>query len=156
MQVRFVLGLHKQSGSSLMLAVFILVVMSLLASALMKMLSSSHESVVVEVYGTRALMAANTGVELMVSRIFPINATALVESDLVQNACGDLSSNPLTGALPNNSGMTHCSYNVSCTDTVVQVDGSDVRFYRFNSVGSCEFDDWTSVRQVQVEAKTVL
>ncbi len=156
MRLRFCRSLDKQAGSSLMLAVFILVVMSLLASALMKMLSSSHESVVVEVYGTRALMAANAGVELMVSSIFPINVTALSEADLVQNTCSDLTNNPITGSLPSTAGMSHCSYSVSCSDMVEQVDGSDVRFYRFNSVGSCDIDGWTSVRQVQVEAKTIL
>ncbi|AWB68808.1 hypothetical protein C2869_21460 [Saccharobesus litoralis] len=154
-------GLVKHQGSALTLAVFIIVVMALLASALIKMLSSSNESVAVEVYGARALQAATTGVEYMSSLIFPTDASATDTGAIASNACSDLSATTLNVTLPTSStlGLAGCSFSVTCQDRVIDVadaaPAENVRYYRFVSTGTCDATDWSASRTVQVEAKAL-
>ena len=61
------------SGSALVIAIFVLVIMTLIGSALIRMQSSSAETVVYEVMGTRAYAAAQTGIQWQLTEIFPLN-----------------------------------------------------------------------------------
>ena len=64
-------------GSALIMAVFVIVVMTVLGAALMRILSASAESVAYEVLGTRALAAAQTGAQWQLQQVFPLNSGAL-------------------------------------------------------------------------------
>ncbi|NTS75870.1 hypothetical protein HR060_03230 [Catenovulum sp. SM1970] len=143
----------KQQGSGIVLAIFLILVMSLLATALIRQLSSTNESVAVEVFGTRALMAANIGVEVMASNLFPIDATATSSDDFVAQACP--ATNPIQANLPAQQGMENCSYSVSCALLDENVNNQSVRFYRIISLGQCDVGDWQTSRTVQVEAKVL-
>lgn len=145
-----------QQGSALVLALFVVVVMSLLSTTLIRMLDSSQESVVVEVFGTRALLAANTGIERMAAAIFPLDDTVTSSDQLPVIRCADVFP-PLQGSLPSqpNLGMAGCSYTVMCEDNEFDVAGQSVVYYRFTSVGSCSVGDWQTSRQIKVEAKAL-
>ncbi|WP_256261103.1 MSHA biogenesis protein MshP [Shewanella sp. NIFS-20-20] len=67
------LSVRGQQGSVLVIAIFVITVMFLLASALVRVLNDGEESLVLEVWGTRALFAANSGAEAGLARLFPIN-----------------------------------------------------------------------------------
>lgn len=54
---------RRQQGSMLIMAIFMIVVLTLLVSALGRVLSSSSQTTAVEVRATRALMAAQSGLE---------------------------------------------------------------------------------------------
>ena len=145
-----------QQGSALVLALFVIVVMSLLAATLLRLLDSSQESVVVEVFGTRASLAANTGIERMAATIFPLDSTATSSDELPVVRCSDITQ-PLQATLPSNAdiGMTNCSYSVICDDNQFDIAGQTVVYYRFTSVGTCNVGDWQTSRQIQVEAKAL-
>ncbi|WP_111978312.1 hypothetical protein [Algibacillus agarilyticus] len=150
----------KQGGSALVLALFIIVVMSVLASSLVKMLSATNESVAVEVYGTRALLAATTGVDYMLAQLFPIDASATDTASVNTLACADITS-PYSFTLPTstNLGMANCSFTASCFDLVVDVNASatveNVRYYRVESIGTCDVGEWQTSRKIEVEAKAL-
>ena len=54
---------QSQRGSALIVAIFVIVVTSLLVATLSGLLRTSNESVVTEVYGTRAFTAAQSGLQ---------------------------------------------------------------------------------------------
>lgn len=62
-----------QQGSSLVIAIFILVVMLLLGVALTRVLSTSSETIAYEVVGARAYQAANIGLQRRLTELFPLN-----------------------------------------------------------------------------------
>ena len=65
------LNKSNHSGSALVIAIFVLVIMTLIGSALIRMQSSSAETVVYEVMGTRAYAAAQTGIQWQLTEVFP-------------------------------------------------------------------------------------
>ena len=66
----------EQRGSMLVIALFVIIVMALLGLTLSRLLSSSSDAIIHEVYGQRALNAARAGVEEQIALAFPINGSA--------------------------------------------------------------------------------
>ncbi|MFT5755747.1 MAG: MSHA biogenesis protein MshP [Alteromonadaceae bacterium] len=143
---------HKQKGSSLVMAIFVIVVLSLLGSALVQVLSTSSEAIAQEVLGTRALAAANSGMQGHLQKIFPLTG-------------GD-SCPPITTPLPtynfsNVKGLYTCSAVVTCEPYITKL--NEIAYYRVISTGSCGVGDIEatsfnksiviSSRTVQVEAR---
>lgn len=138
----------KQQGSAILLALFILVVLALLAISLLRLLSDSNRSVANEVYGTRALLAAHSGVELGLVTLFPL-------TNGQGEACwnGDLT---YSGGLANQPGLPNCSVAVQCTSTL----GPDGQtYYRITSEGVCSTSSGANeeaifvARTLEVEAR---
>ena len=63
--------LASQRGSAIMVALFVIVIMALLAAAMGRFLVDSGEKNTVEVRGVRALMAAQSGLEIALYRLYP-------------------------------------------------------------------------------------
>ncbi len=127
-----------QSGSSLVMALFIIVLMSVLLLALGRQLISSSTSVSIEVQGNRAFNAAQSGLQLGLAQLFPLNATA---------SCAAVSASFSF----NQPGLQSCAATVSC----LQVNNPDVLtrpLYRLTSAGSCQAGDLKSSRVVVMEA----
>ena len=61
----------RMRGSALMIALFVIVVMALLAAAMGRFLVDSGEKNTVEVRSVRALLAAQSGLEVALYRLFP-------------------------------------------------------------------------------------
>ena len=59
---------NKQKGSALVLAIFIIVVMTLLGTALVRMISTNAETIVYEVVGIRAYQAAQAAIQRAAAR----------------------------------------------------------------------------------------
>lgn len=112
----------KQLGSSLIIAVFIIVVMSLLAASLSRNISSSSAQVNNEVLGTRALFAAESGNEKALAQIFP-TATGAVSS------CVASQQMYLTTI-----GFGQCTVISTCA---TQISGG-VSYYYISSTGACK------------------
>ena len=143
---------HKQSGSALLLTLFILVVLILLGSALMRVLSTSSESIAQEVIGTRAYMAANSAMQAELQKLFPLNTTPPVCN---LSFAYDFSASGLAiEGLPNCKATTQCILYATNPITLEE-------FYRLTSTGKCESatlaSDSKSVvvssRTIQVEAR---
>jgi MSHA biogenesis protein MshP len=134
----------KQSGSALVVAIFIIIVISILGAALVNILDSSQESVAYEVLGTRAYTAAQSGVQWQLGQIFPVGAS----SDAV-NGCSAASPPVIT----NIDGLKGCSIvdPVACTEFTHK----SVRYFTVTSTGECNIDGEITSRTVEVEARSL-
>jgi len=135
----------KQQGFSLVMAVFILVVLALLAAAMMNIFSAGADSVAREVLSSRALMAADSGVQRKLHEIFPPGG--------VSN----------TGACVSGSGTTYNDFGglqgcsnalvvVTC-DFVPVVIVDTINYFTINSQGRCGPTAAPAVRVVEVQAR---
>lgn len=126
-----------QRGSALVMAIFVITVMFLLAAALINIVSDGDASVNQEVWGTRALAAANSGADAALALLFPLDASP--------GTC------PATSIWtpPNTVGFSGCRVNLSCNSFVV---GSETQF-RISSEAICESGPMRVRRQVEVEAR---
>ena len=122
----------------IVIALFIIVVMSLLGIAMTQVLSASSDAVIHEVHGVRALNAAQSGVQAKVAQAFPLSGVGSCDDTLDL----DLSSVP---------GLENCTVRATCSLT--PFDGGNINYYRFNSVGTCAAGDIVASREVAVDAK---
>jgi MSHA biogenesis protein MshP len=136
-------SIKNQQGSALAIAVFIIVITSMLAAALIKMLSSTADSVAYGVIGTRAFQAAQTGVQLKLAQIFPLGSGAVTCAVADFNGIPDISSV---------NGLENCTITVVCNSDIV-IDA--VTYYTVTSTGSCSVADVTTSRTIEVGAKSL-
>lgn len=133
-------ALNKQQGSMLITALFVIIVMSLLGLTLARLLSSSSDAVTHEIYGIRAMNAAQSALQMKISQAFPLDgSTAICESATI-----DISFN----AIP---GLENCSAVATCTDEDFTED--NVIYYQFESTGTCTASDVITTRTVAVDGK---
>lgn len=131
-----------QRGSMLVMAIFIMLVMALLGLTMINVIGASSRSVVDEVLGTRAMMAAQSGLQQVATQAFPLG------NDSVQ--CDTAISSP--AGFSQRGGLQSCRYTARCTTQDVVKAGVDHYFYRFSSTGICQAGDvWVS-RTVSMDA----
>lgn len=122
------LSIKSQQGSVLVIAIFIIVVLGLLLSALANILNTSQQSVSYEVLGIRAQATANAGLEAGLYRVLRNS----VACNVIPAA-----STPLTATIDNTVvGLAQCSVSVTCNQRAV-VNGSTATYYILNSTGTC-------------------
>jgi MSHA biogenesis protein MshP len=129
------------------IAIFIIIVFSVLGAALVNMLDSSQEGVAYEVLGTRAYTAARTGVQWQLAQLFPvgINSKSVETCEIALNKPPDISNIP---------GLQGCRIvdPIECEDFLH--DGN-VRYYTITSVGQCDIDGEVTSRVIEVEARSM-
>lgn len=132
----------KHSGSALVIAIFVLVIMTLIGSALIRMQSSSAETVVYEVMGTRAYAAAQTGIQWQLTQIFPLNTTGatLCSTNIVEPTISGV------------TGLENCSFKISCDSSISHV---DVQYYTIKSTGSCDVAGVVTSRTIEIQARSI-
>jgi MSHA biogenesis protein MshP len=136
---------NAQKGSALVIAIFIIIVISLLGAALVNMLRSSQEKVAYEVLGTRAYTAAQSGVQWQLSETFPLNSNAVAcKSQTVIDST--------TPSFNGTKGLTQCSVSVSCSD----FERTGIRYFTIKSTGQCDIDGEVTARTIEVEARSLL
>lgn len=137
----------KQSGSMLVIAIFTLVVLSLLGLAMIRLTATASNTVVTEVYGLRAYNAANTGLEVMLMQEFPHGGGAGDCEDLASDTLAEVSLNSI-------SGLENCSYTVQCRNSAenVVIAGVSRDLILFHSVGKCTVGDFIASRTITIEA----
>jgi MSHA biogenesis protein MshP len=135
---------NRQSGSALVIAIFVIIVLSLLGAALVKILDSSQESVAFEVLGTRAYNAAQTGIQWQLAQLFPLDGNIKM--------CSEISNTPpvISGV----AGFEGCEIQLtvsSCVDFLH--DGA--RYYTITSTGQCSVGAELTSRTLEVEARSL-
>ena len=130
-------SLKKQSGFSLPVAIFILILMALIAAAVVSIYSKSLDGVSQEVLSTRAFYAAESGAQHVLGQLFPLAGGA---ANCQANSSLSFSAN----------GLNNCQAAMSCNSTTI---GSQV-FYNIQSTGDCSTGSTRAVREVQIMART--
>ena len=132
----------KQRGSMLVIAIFVIIVFSLLGLTLTRLLASSSDAIIHEVYGLRALNAARTGVEQAISSAFPLHPAT--------PSCSAAPVAPVNFN-PNIKGLENCSYQAGC-QAITVTDVATYTYYRFESTGSCLVGEILVSRRISVDA----
>ena len=123
------LAMAAQRGSAIMIALFVIVIMGLLAAAMGRFLLDSSEKNTLEVRSVRALMAAQSGLEIGLYRLYPND-----HWDAQQ--CAALTAIPF--AVP---GLVDCNVVLTCKPVVVSAAGGTQTGYSFQSTGACGHSD---------------
>ncbi|WP_287146427.1 MSHA biogenesis protein MshP [Aeromonas sp.] len=111
-----------------MIALFVIVVMALLAAAMGRFLVDSSEKNTVEVRSVRALLAAQSGLEVALYQLFPNRPTTLPS-----NRCSLV----LITRQFSEHGLTGCQVVVSCKEIAVTYNNQPSTGYRLQSMGQC-------------------
>ena len=121
--------LASQRGSAIMIALFVIVIMALLAAAMGRFLVDSGEKNTVEVRGVRALMAAQSGLEIALYQLFPNRSGAELPA-----ACTRVAA---SRAFDKDPGLSGCRVSVSCNEIQASQGGETSTTYRLTSLGTC-------------------
>ncbi|MCJ8349797.1 PilX N-terminal domain-containing pilus assembly protein [Moritella sp.] len=134
----------QQQGSMLVIAIFIIVVISLLAASLSRILSSTADSVANEVYSAKAYYAADSGMEYGIYQVLNglvcVNFPATTVISDTDNLQFDISQNV---------GLENCSVAVTC-QSIQLTSGS--QFY-LRATGICDGGKIVAQHQVEAEVK---
>ena len=151
-------NIARQKGNLLVITLVIIVVLLMLGLALVKILSASAQQNVIEYYGARAYMAAQSGLENALTELFPLNNPA-------QN-CAAVSTTPVFQA----TYLENCAVTLSCKQYLAVPDSSNsagtVSIFYLQSTAicapiscaagaACRKDYWQTQRTLSVEAKTL-
>ena len=130
----------RQGGASIIVAVFVLVVLSFLGAAMFNLLAAGNDSVAREILSTRALFAAESGAQRRLNEVF-IGAAA----------CGACSAGgTFTDYGGGGNWYDSCTASVSCCS---YSPGNGVTYYELSSTGSCGPAADRAVRTVEVQAR---
>ncbi|GIU08189.1 MSHA biogenesis protein MshP [Shewanella sp. c952] len=145
----------KQTGSALVIGVFIITVMFLLAATLINVLDDADQEISIEVWGTRAFAAANSGADRALATLFPVDGSA--------GSC----SNPPLWEIGNDTslvGFHGCEVLMTCSATTTNSSQNNMTQYLITSTATCSSGQCNSgsdsdascirvSRKVEVEAR---
>lgn len=132
----------KQQGSMIVMALFVIVVVGLLASALINIISASSNSTLHQVYGLRAKQAAESGIQDLMFSSFPTDGSAV--------ACNTTQFSP--ASFSDVKGLSTCSYRATCVTETISFGSVDRLHFKFSSTGSCEINTHIVNRTLSVDA----
>jgi MSHA biogenesis protein MshP len=115
-------------------AIFLILVVGVLVVAILRMVRTSADAFALDVVNQRALLAAESGAELGLNRIF---------APAGSGACGNWNWD-LGG-----TGLTACRAVVTCTTEVVAA----VSYYTLESSGRCDLGGVVAERRLLVRAQ---
>jgi MSHA biogenesis protein MshP len=150
----FINGAKKQQGSALVIAVFIIVVMTLLVGALSRLLSSSSESVSYEVLGTRAFFAAQSGLEQGLVQIFPLDgggSYCAIGQGLVTDPSTEGMADEQQLSFAITPGLQGCQAVLYCKSGRKSAEATETIYYQLTSTGQCGSGQLQSSRTIQME-----
>ncbi|MDF2179130.1 type II secretory pathway protein [Aliiglaciecola sp. CAU 1673] len=128
-----------QQGSMLMISLVILVVMSLLAATLLRLLSASADTLVYEAYGLRALQSARAGLDNQLVALFPTSGAS--QCQVIDTNLGTL------------DGFSGCRFTSRCQHK--SYDGGAIQYYRLTSTGLCQAEGFEVSRTLSVDAREI-
>ncbi|WP_339015969.1 MSHA biogenesis protein MshP [Aeromonas popoffii] len=130
-----------------MIALFVIVVMALLAAAMGRFLVDSGEKNTVDVRSVRALLAAQSGLEIALYQLFPNRPTAPPA-----DRCSLVQAPPQFS----NPGLVGCQVAVSCQEVPVTYNNQSSTGYRLESVGTCGSSDLNSANPDFAVSRTLM
>jgi len=146
-----------QQGSALVIAVFIIVVMTVLGLALVRMLNTSSESVAYEVIGTRAYATAQTGIQWAGGKVFPLGTGSALHCDgttvsAISTGSGVEEALTPPSGIKNSAGLANCKISeLKCND--LKYNG--VTYFTITSTGQCDVSGIITSRSIVIEARSL-
>jgi len=135
----------KQHGFLLPLALFILVVMGVLALTISRTSIQTQTSSIQEFMNVQAFYAAESGAQRGMNHLFDPNSTPTRAN--VDSQCNGLNQTYTFTA----NGLKTCTAEVACTFTTDADAPDDIRsFYTITSKGSCGVDQYRAERTIEV------
>ena len=134
---------RKQQGGALIVSIFVIVVMSVMAAAMIRIDWSSQDVITKEVLGTRAWFTAHSGNEMMLNALFPPGNTEA-------NAAACVTS---TAFAPVNN--YNCRATVNCTQNTVSRAGSTIATFYLESTATCGSGKLQVTRTQEAWAKDI-
>ncbi|ERM59655.1 hypothetical protein [Vibrio cyclitrophicus] len=126
-----------QQGSVLVVAVFVIVVMGFLATSLVQVQWSNHDTLTRKQLGTQAWLLAHSANEWALTQIYPLTVSPAVSTS-VSTVCSNLNSNQVS------SGMsTICTVDQLTCSQIGVLDS--VGFFKIESTAICG----SGINQVQ-------
>ncbi len=131
---------RSQQGSVYIVAIFVVVVMGMLAMNLNRIQWSSNDTLSRELIGTKAWFLANSGVEWALTQLYPLNQSGLI-ADL-EVRCGDIqrSSSVAAPYLIAQVDVNCHSLSVQC-DTInggeLNLIPNELRYFKVTSTAIC-------------------
>lgn len=136
-------AVKKQRGSLTIIAIFVVVVLALLGLSLADQLRTNSQTLVYEVLGARAMLAAQTGLQTLASKSFPLDADEVICNDTAGSSfdVSDL------------AGLQNCSFTTRCDTKTIEInDVETMWFYQFESTGVCQGGGQWASRTLAQEA----
>ncbi|WP_417683159.1 pilus assembly PilX family protein [Pseudidiomarina aquimaris] len=136
-----------QRGAALAIALFVLLIVALLGLTLVRALNDSANAVASDVLGTRAQLAAQSGVQLLMTELYPLDA------GLNTSVCPARVSNEppvVRNYTFSADGLTQCSTSVRCSQLQLNSPYSGTHI-RIIAEGSCNGGDFTYSKRILVE-----
>ncbi|WP_146442361.1 MSHA biogenesis protein MshP [Vibrio kanaloae] len=131
---------HKKSsqqGSVLVVAIFVIVVMGFLATSLVQVQWSNHDTLTRKQLGTQAWLLAHSANEWALTQVYPLTVSPAVSTS-VSTVCNTLNANQVS------SGMsTICTVDQLTCSQIGVLD--DVGFFKIESTAICG----SGINQVQ-------
>lgn len=124
----------QNQGFSLVAALFVIIVLGLLAAALFRMTQTANIAVAQETLSIRAFFAAESGAQSTAMQIFPLSGAGTCANQTINFT---------------NSGLIGCRATVQCVSYTA--DGET--FYEVNSQGQCSSGDLQTSRTLEVMLK---
>ncbi|UPR55485.1 MSHA biogenesis protein MshP [Vibrio sp. ED004] len=126
-----------QQGSVLVVAVFVIVVMGFLATSLVQVQWSNHDTLTRKQLGTQAWLLTHSANEWALTQVYPLTVSPAVSTS-VSTVCSNLNSNQVS------SGMSSiCTVDQLTCSQIGVLDG--VGFFKIESTAICG----SGVNQVQ-------
>ncbi|CDT63362.1 putative MSHA biogenesis protein MshP [Vibrio coralliirubri] len=126
-----------QKGSVLVVAIFVIVVMGFLATSLVQVQWSNHDTLTRKQLGTQAWLLAHSANEWALTQVYPLTVSPAVSTS-VSTVCSSLNSNPVSGGM-----STICTVDQLTCRQIGVLDG--VGFFKIESTAICG----SGVNQVQ-------
>ncbi|MDY6978299.1 MAG: hypothetical protein SV201_00345 [Pseudomonadota bacterium] len=145
-------GSRRQSGFSLPLAVFIIVIMALIGTAMVSLSQTGQRSVASEVQSIRTFYAAETGAQTAVAQLLPLDgsnpgctaALSIFDPPSPKSTCAVTEEDAsMTISTPELSG---CTIDLCCA--ALTLAGDD--YYRITSDADCSFAGNDTRRRIEV------
>jgi MSHA biogenesis protein MshP len=137
----------KQQGSAIVLAIFVIIIVSLLGAALVSLQRDSAKGSSYEVYAARAYLSAYSASEIALVNLFPLGASAANAT----NCTGADISVPLGSDV----GFHGCTANYQC-EAIIPVNSASLSTrYKVISTAVCENAQTVTRRQITVEAVSI-
>ncbi|MEE4245311.1 MAG: hypothetical protein V2I33_07855 [Kangiellaceae bacterium] len=117
-------------GFSIFAALFIIIVVGLLAGTILRMTQTSEVAVAQETLSIRAFFAAESGVQAVAMQIFPLTGGGFCNNQVINFAA---------------NGLTNCRATITCNAYVA--DGEN--YYQVVSQGQCSSGELQASRTIE-------